>query len=209
MKKMMIMAFLAVPTLLFASCKTAKPTGTSTTVRSTIHVQYVPQDVLTDKFEDGMIEFGYAKSGDKGKAYRDALRSAQYNAATRLYNAITAVNTKFAQDIQMGKKSQFMSKSSERVVNIVNNKVIAIRNTKKPEFTRDEDGYWDCEVEIRIDYAFAKKIAQEVYKAIPNDDVLKVKHDEKEFVEEYEKQLRGFNDLDASDEEAEDETGEN
>lgn len=192
MKKMMIMAFLAVPTLLFASCKTAKPTGTSTTVRSTIHVQYVPQDVLDDKFQDGLVDYGYGRSGNKGKAYRDALRSAQLAAATRLYNTLSAVATDFNEDIDLGKKSQYMSKRTERAVNIIDNKVVTIRNSKEPEYSHDEEGVWECDVEIMIDYSLAKRVAKEIYNAMPEDDSLRVKFEEKEFIEEYEKQLRDF-----------------
>lgn len=195
MRTIMMTAAVAA-TLLFTACSSSKqttytpsqPTQQNTQVKS-----FESTPVAPEAFADGMIDFGFGKSYDKSKAYRDALRSAQLNAATRLYRSISAVDTEFGQDITNGKKNETMTKRTERAVGIIDDKVVTIRNTQAPKFTQDASGVYECEVQIVVSPQLVKEVAKSIYSSLPSEDAIKVKYEEHKFVEEvYNKELEDY-----------------
>lgn len=136
-----------------------------------------------------MIDFGFGRSGDKAKALRDALKSAQNNIAIRLYRSVSSVDTEFGEDITLGDKITTKSKKSDMIVGIVDRKTSTISYTKAPVFTR-ENGIFECEVEVKLTPELLKSITKEIYESLSSDDEVKVRFDEQQFYENvYKKQL--------------------
>lgn len=187
MKRIFVLA-VTTATMLLASCGASKKTVSMDYPHQQRPAQ---QQQSNQKFDSGMIDYGFGRSGDKGKAYRDALRNAQQNAATRLYRVLSSVDTDFGQDIAMGENLQSMSKRSERFVGIIDDKIVMIRNNKEPKFEQNQ-GIWSCEVEIIVDNSLADAVAQSIYSSLPDDDALKVKFEEHQFKEEFEKELAAY-----------------
>lgn len=182
MKKILfLIAVLAV-----ASCGSPKVTQTTTTTTTT---------VTTDlsKYETGLIEYGYARSHNKGKAYTDALRNAQQNIATRLYRVVSAVDTDFAQDTENGAKLQSLSERSSRFVGVIDEQVVTVKLAGEPKFNRTSDGIFECEVEVLMDNALVAKVQAALSEAaMSDDDAVRVKFEENKFREVYEKELADF-----------------
>ena len=182
MKKILfLIAVLAV-----ASCGSPKVTQTTTTTTTT---------VTTDlsKYESGLIEYGYARSHNKGKAYTDALRNAQQNIATRLYRVVSAVDTDFAQDTENGAKLQSLSERSSRFVGVIDEQVVTVKLAGEPKFTKTSDGIFECEVEVLMDNSLVAKVQAALSEAaMSDDDAVRVKFEENKFREVYEKELADF-----------------
>ena len=185
MKKILfLIAVLAV-----ASCGSPKVTQTTTTTTTTTTT------VSTDlsKYESGLIEYGYARSHNKGKAYTDALRNAQQNIATRLYRVVSAVDTDFAQDTENGAKLQSLSERSSRFVGVIDEQLITGKLAGEPNFTRTSDGIFDGEVEVLRDNSLVAKVQAALSEAaMSDDDAVRVKFEENKFREVYEKELADF-----------------
>lgn len=203
MKKMIAMAVLAAA--LFASCGTSKKTAANDWQYQQWLAQQQQQQQPApapapaqapaanneNAFQSGLTEYGFGRSGDKGKAYRDALRDAQLNVATRLYRVMSAVDTSFGQDTANGENMRALSNRSERVVAIIDDKTVMIRNLKEPKFTQ-EKGIWSCEVEVMVDHTLANAVAKEIYSSLSEDDALRVKFEEEQFKIEFEKELAAY-----------------
>lgn len=139
-----------------------------------------------------MIDYGFARSGDKAKAMRDALKSAQNNIALRLYRSISSVDTEFAEDISMGENMVTKTKRSDMIVGIVDNKTVTISYTRPPIFTR-ENGVYECEVEVKLTPELLQSITKEIHNSLPADDEMKVKFDEQQFYNDvYQKMLEDY-----------------
>lgn len=139
-----------------------------------------------------MLDYGFSRSGDKAKAMRDALKSAQNNIAIRLYRSISSVDTEFAEDITMGENITTKTKRSEMIVGVIDNKVVTISYTRTPIFTR-ENGIYECEVEVKLSPELLQTVTKEIYNSLSTDDELKVKFDEQQFYENvYQKTLEEF-----------------
>ena len=192
MKKYVFMTFTTAAAVMLISCSASASTYSQHEQWNTQQQQ--PQShsyAASSKFDSGLIDYGFGRSGDKGKAYRDALRNAQHNAATRLYRVLSGVDTDFGQDIAMGENMQSISKRSERFIGIIDSKVVSIRNNKEPKFEHNK-GIWSCEVEIIIDNSLADAVAQSIYNSLPKDDALRVKFEEQQFIEEFEKEMEAY-----------------
>lgn len=139
-----------------------------------------------------MLDYGFARSGDKAKAMRDALKSAQNNIALRLYRSISSVDTEFAEDISKGENMVTKSKRSDMIVGIVDNKTATISYTRPPIFTR-ENGVYECEVEVKLTPELLQSITKEIHNSLPADDEMKVKFDEQQYYNDvYQKMLEDY-----------------
>lgn len=136
-----------------------------------------------------MIDFGFGRSGDKAKAIRDAIKSAQNNIALRLYRSISSVDTEFAEDITLGDKITTKSKKSDMIVGIVDRKTSTISYTKAPSFTK-VNGIYECDIEVKLTPELLRSITKEIYESLSPDDEVKVRFDEQQYYENvYKKQL--------------------
>ena len=210
MKKALVFAISA--TLVICSCGTAKKASTSTQtyqrntqVTSTttsskdqpeqqIRVSSVAQQAIDNQgpVSIEMIDFGFGRSGDKAKALRDALKSAQNNIAIRLYRSISSVDKEFAEDITLGDKITTKTKRADMIVGIVDNKTATISYTTAPVFSR-ENGVYECQVEVKLMPELLQSITKEVYNGLSADDELKVRFDEQQFYEEvYKQELEAY-----------------
>ena len=140
----------------------------------------------------GEVDFGFGKSFNKGQAYTNALRNAQENIATRLYRSISAVDESFARDTQNAAQLSSVSNRTSKIIGIIDNKVVSVTLMKDPTYTKDEQGAWDCEVQVFLDAKVVKETAKSIYNTLSDDDVLRVKFEEQQFQEEYEKQLKEY-----------------
>lgn len=139
-----------------------------------------------------MLDYGFARSGDKAKAMRDALKSAQNNIALRLYRSISSVDTEFAEDISKGENMVTKTKRSDMIVGIVDNKTATISYTRPPIFTR-ENGVYECEVEVKLTPELLQSITKEIHNSLPADDEMKVKFDEQQYYNDvYQKMLEDY-----------------
>ena len=199
MKKIILMVAAAT---MFISCGTTKQVGSSTqnwqqqtVVNHTTNKSQAPQEVATSvtaqqAFEAQapisveMLDWGFGRSGDKAKAMRDALRSAQNNIAIRLYRAISSVDTTFGDDIEKGDKMATMNKRSEMIVGVVDNKTATISYTKAPVFSRDTNGIYECEIEVKLTPALLENICTEVRNTLSDNDEMKVRFEEEKYFEE-------------------------
>lgn len=127
-----------------------------------------------------MLEYGFSRSGDKAKAMRDALKSAQNNIAIRLYRSVSSVDTEFGEDISMGDNMVTKTKRSDMIIGVIDNKTATISYTRPPIFTR-ENGIYECEVEVKLTPELLSTITKEIYNSLPAEDELKVKFDEQQF----------------------------
>lgn len=210
MKKTFILA--AVAALVFCSCGTTKKVSSSTQAyqRTTtvnpssssstkqpeqqIRVSSVAQNAINQQgpVSIEMIDFGFGRSGDKAKALRDALKSAQNNIAIRLYRSISSVDKEFAGDITLGDKITTETKRADMIVGIVDNKTATISYTTAPVFSR-ENGVYECQVEVKLMPELIQSITKEVYNGLAADDELKVRFDEQQFYEEvYKQELEAY-----------------
>lgn len=130
-----------------------------------------------------MLDFGFGRSGDKAKALRDALKSAQNNIAIRIYRAVTYVDKEFAQDIVLGDKITSKSDKADMIIGVVDRKVVSISYTKAPVFRKDKN-IWECDVEVKLVPELLNSMTKEIYDSLSDDDEMKVKFSEKEFEEE-------------------------
>lgn len=204
--------FLWVIVLSLSSCGTSKNAAnstqtyqrntqvTSTTTSSQdqpeqqIRVSSVAQQAIDSQgpVSIEMIDFGFGRSGDKAKALRDALKSAQNNIAIRLYRSISAVDKEFAEDITLGDKITTKTKRADMIVGIVDNKTATISYTTAPVFSR-ENGVYECQVEVKLMPDLLQSITKEVYNGLSADDELKVRFDEQQFYEEvYKQELEAY-----------------
>ena len=202
----------ALSTLIVSSCGTAKKTSTTTQTyqRSTqvsssssssanqpaqpIRLSSIAQNAIDNQgpVSIEMIDFGFGRSGDKAKALRDALKSAQNNIAIRLYRSISAVDKEFAEDITLGDKITTKTKRADMIVGIVDNKTATISYTTAPVFSR-ENGVYECQVEVKLMPDLLQSITKEVYNGLSADDELKVRFDEQQFYEEvYKQELEAY-----------------
>lgn len=209
MKKTMFYAAMAA--LLVCSCGTAKKASSSQTyqrssqVTSTtsssanqpeqqIRVSNVAQKAIDNQGPVAieMIDFGFGRSGDKAKALRDALKSAQNNIAIRLYRSISSVDKEFAEDITMGDKISTKTKRADMIVGIVDNKTATISYTTAPTFSR-ENGVYECQVEVKLMPELLQSITKEIYNSLSADDELKVRFDEQQFYDNvYKQELEAY-----------------
>lgn len=151
------------------------------------------QQVQANTFDQtGFADYGFSRSFNKGKAYRDALRDAQTNIATRLYRSLSAVDTPFAQDTENGTNLTTLSNRTERMVGVIDNAVVSIRNTKEPKFTKGDDGAYECEVEVIMDNSMTQQIAKQIYNSLSTEDELRVKFAEQQFIDVYNQELEKF-----------------
>ena len=210
MKKLFIYSVLV--TCVLCSCGTAKQTSNSsqsyqrntqvqvTTVskgnqpEQKIRVSDLAQQAIDNQAPVSieMIDFGFGRSGDKAKALRDALKSAQNNIAIRLYRSISSVDKEFAQDITLGNKITSKTDRSDMIIGIVDNKTATISYTSAPVFSR-ENGIYECQVEVKLTPEVLKSITTEIYNNLSSDDELKVKFDEQQFYDDvYKKELEAY-----------------
>ena len=210
MKRTIIISVIV--SLLVCSCGTTKKASTSTqtyqrntTVSSIppssqdqpeqqIRVSSVAQQAIDNQgpVSIEMIDFGFGRSGDKAKALRDALKSAQNNIAIRLYRSISSVDKEFAEDITLGDKITTKTKRADMIVGIVDNKTATISYTTAPVFSR-ENGVYECQVEVKLMPELLQSITKEVYNGLSADDELKVRFDEQQFYEEvYKQELEAY-----------------
>ena len=209
MKRTILLSILV--TLVFCACGTAKKTATtqtyqrSTHVNSTtsssanqakqpIRVSSIAQNAIDNQgpISIEMIDYGFGRSGDKAKALRDALKSAQNNIAIRLYRSISSVDKEFAEDITLGDKITTKTKRADMIVGIVDNKTATISYTTAPVFSR-ENGVYECQVEVKLMPELLQSITKEVYNGLSADDELKVRFDEQQFYEEvYKQELEAY-----------------
>lgn len=210
MKRTIIISVIV--SLLVCSCGTTKKASTSTqtyqrntTVSSIppssqdqpeqqIRVSTVAQQAIDSQgpVSIEMIDFGFGRSGDKAKALRDALKSAQNNIAIRLYRSISSVDKEFAEDITLGDKITTKTKRADMIVGIVDNKTATISYTTAPVFSR-ENGVYECQVEVKLMPELLQSITKEVYNGLSADDELKVRFDEQQFYEEvYKQELEAY-----------------
>lgn len=143
-------------------------------------------------YADGLFDFGFAKSYNKGKAYQDALRNAQANIATRLYRTQSAVDTDFARDTENGTEMSSVSNRTTRIVGVYDRKIVSVKLVADPKFTRDASGVYECEVQVVMDSAVVRETAKALYASLPEDDALKVRFEEQEFIDTYEKELEAY-----------------
>lgn len=205
------MFYAAMAALLVCSCGTAKKASSSQTyqrssqVTSTtsssanqpeqqIRVSNVAQKAIDNQGPVAieMIDFGFGRSGDKAKALRDALKSAQNNIAIRLYRSISSVDKEFAEDITMGDKISTKTKRADMIVGIVDNKTATISYTTAPTFSR-ENGVYECQVEVKLMPELLQSITKEIYNSLSADDELKVRFDEQQFYDNvYKQELEAY-----------------
>lgn len=135
-----------------------------------------------------MIDFGFARSSDRAKAIRDALKSAQNNIAIRLYRSISAVDKEFAEDITLGDKISTETKRADMIIGVVDRKTATISYTSKPELKPLGDGTYDCQVEVKLVPELLQSITKEIYNSLSQNDELKVRFDEQQFYDSVYKQ---------------------
>lgn len=139
-----------------------------------------------------MLDWGYARSGDRAKAQRDALKAAQNNIVIRLYRSISSVDQEFGQDITIGEKITSETKRSDMIIGIVDKKTATISYTKQPTVSR-ENGIYEVEVEVKLTPELLNSITSEIYNSLSSEDELKVKFDEQQFFENvYKAQLDAY-----------------
>lgn len=139
-----------------------------------------------------MIDFGFGRSGDKAKALRDALKSAQNNIAIRLYRSISSVDQEFAEDISIGDRITTRTKRADMIVGIVDNKTATISYTSAPIFSR-VDGVYECQVEVKLVPELLQSITREIYNSLSADDELRVRFDEQQFYDSvYKRELDAY-----------------
>lgn len=189
MKKSFVFVAIAIA-LVATSCGTAKKAAPTTIVSQS----GIPTPSITgpSTVYAGEMDFGFGKSFNKGQAYTNALRNAQENIATRLYRGISAVDEAFARDTQNAAQLNTVSNRTSKIVGIIDNKVVSVTLMKDPTYTKDEQGAWDCEVQVFLDAKVVKETAKAIYNTLSDDDVLRVKFEEQQFQEEYEKQLKEY-----------------
>ena len=140
-----------------------------------------------------MIDWGFARSGDRAKAIRDALKSAQNNIAIRIYRSISIVDKEFAEDITLGDKISTKTKRADMIVGVVDRKTATISYISKPEITPLGDGTYDCQVEVKLAPELLQSITKEIYNSLSQDDELKVRFDEQQFYESvYKQELEAY-----------------
>lgn len=209
MKKTLFLAIAV--TLMVCSCGTAKKASSSQTYeRSTqvtsttpysanqpeqqIRVSSVAQQAIDDQgpVSIEMIDFGFGRSGDKAKALRDALKSAQNNIAIRLYRSISSVDKEFAEDITLGDKITTQTKRADMIVGIVDSKTATISYTTAPTFSR-ENGVYECQVEVKLMPELLHSITKDIYNSLSADDELKVRFNEQQFYDNvYKQELEAY-----------------
>lgn len=173
---------------------TTPPSSSANQPEQSIRVSSVAQQAINTQAPVSieMIDFGFGRSGDKAKALRDALKSAQNNIAIRLYRSISAVDTEFADDITLGDKIMTQTKRSDMIVGVVDRKTATISYTSAPTFSR-ENGIYECQVEVKLTPELLQSITKEVYNTLPAEDALKVKFDEQQFYENvYKRELEAY-----------------
>lgn len=173
---------------------TTTPSSSANQPEQSIRVSSVAQQAINTQAPVSieMIDFGFGRSGDKAKALRDALKSAQNNIAIRLYRSISAVDTEFADDITLGDKIMTQTKRSDMIVGVVDRKTATISYTSAPTFSR-ENGIYECQVEVKLTPELLQSITKEVYNTLPAEDALKVKFDEQQFYENvYKRELEAY-----------------
>lgn len=141
-----------------------------------------------------MIDWGVARSGDRAKAIRDALKSAQNNIAIRIYRSISIVDKEFAEDITLGDKISTKTDRADMIVGVVDRKTATISYISKPEITPHGDGTsYDCQVEVKLAPELLQSITKEIYNSLSQDDELKVRFDEQQFYESvYKQELEAY-----------------
>ncbi len=174
--------------MLAASCGASKKASTVTSTSG------IPQISITAPASVyvGAMEFGYGKSFNKGQAYTLALKNAQENMAVRLCRSISYVDNDFARDTESGAQLNSVSNRTKKIVGIIDNKVFSVNLMKDPAYTKDGQGVWECEVQVFMDDTVVKETAKSIYNTLPDDDVLRIKFEEKQFTEEFEKQLKEY-----------------
>lgn len=199
MKKMLFFVAVVATVVSFVSCGTKQVVQTNTYPKYrqadnaqpnngevyNIELSKTAQDAFDNQQPVAveMLDFGFGRSGDKAKALRDALKSAQNNIAIRLYRAVTYVDKEFAEDIVLGDKITTKSEKADMVVGVVDRKVASISYTKSPVFRRDKN-IWECDIEVKLTPEIINSIAKEIYNSLPEEDELKVKYSSKQFEEE-------------------------
>ena len=108
-----------------------------------------------------MIDFGFGRSGDRAKALRDALKSAQNNIAIRIYRTLSIVDKEFAEDITIGDKISSKTQRSDMIIGIVDRKTATISYSKAPEYSRT-DNIWEYSVEVKLTPELLKSISSEI-----------------------------------------------
>lgn len=208
MKKTIILA--AVAALVVCSCGTAKKASTSTQSnyqRNTqvvssnanqqehpIQVSSIAQDAINNQgpVSIEMIDFGFGRSGDKAKALRDALKSAQNNIVIKLYRSISSVDKEFAEDITLGEKITTKTKRADMIVGIVDRKTATISYTTQPVYS-GQRGDYECQVEVKLMPELLRSITKDIYNSLSDADELKVRFDEQQFYEEvYKQELEAY-----------------
>ncbi len=176
------------------ACMAASCSATKKAVQQTApQVSAQPQNsAAAQPYADGLFDFGFAKSYNKGKAYQDALRNAQANIATRLYRVQSSVDTDFARDTENGAQMSSVSNRTARIVGVYDRKTVSVKLVADPKFTRDASGVYECEVQVVMDPALVRETAKALYSALPEDDALKVRFEEQQFVDTYEKELADY-----------------
>ena len=196
-KKFVCGSLAGISVLFMASCGSSKKSQNDAMMMQMMQMMMQQQSSQNQQqantfAQTGFADYGFARSYNKGKAYRDALRDAQANIATRLYRSLSSVDTPFAQDIENGANLSSMSIRTERMVGVIDNAVVNIRNTKEPKFTKGEDGVYECEVEVMMDNSMAQQIAKQIYNSLSTEDELRVKFAEQQFIDVYNQELEKF-----------------
>ena len=197
-KKLVCGSLAGISVLFMASCGSSKPSQSDMMMMQMMQMMQQQQQSSQNQQQantfdqTGFVDYGFARSYNKGKAYRDALRDAQANIATRLYRSLSSVDTPFAQDTENGSNLSSMSIRTERMVGVIDNAVVSIRNTKEPKFTKGEDGVYECEVEVMMDNSMAQQIAKQIYNSLSTEDELRVKFAEQQFIDVYNQELEKF-----------------
>lgn len=182
MKNTSVFIALTAVVMLMSSCGTSKKTTT----------EVVENGRYAGTYDSRLTEIGFGKSYSKSQAYRNALKDAQQNIAVRLYRVLSSVDTDFAQDTENGASLQSMGKRSERFVGVIDDKVVSIHNVSEPVFSKDASGVYECEVKVVMDNSLVADVAKALYSSMSDDDALRVKFEEQQFIKEYEKQMKEF-----------------
>lgn len=186
MKKNLLFATVVVA-MIVTSCGTSKKT-------TVVSNNSIPTPSITAPAEVyvGETERGYGKSFNKGQAYTIALRNAQENMATRLYRSISSLDKVYNRNTQSGAQLSSVSNREDEMLGIIDDKVVSISLMKDPVYTKDEQGAWDCEVQVFLDSKVVAETAKKIYNTLSDDDVLRVKFEEQQFMDEFEKQLKEY-----------------
>lgn len=203
MKKFLFYVALTATAVGFVSCGTSKSIAANSSSRYSEEVNNEDINLNLSKtvqnaFDNQaavsveMIDFGFGRSGDKAKALRDALKSAQNNIAIRLYRSVSIVDKEFAEDIVLGENITSKSKKSDMIIGIVDRKVSTISYTKAPVFRKDKN-IWECDVEVKLSPEVLKSITDEIFNSVSEDDEIKLRYDESKFYEDvYSKQQEEY-----------------